>query len=162
MKIKTKKFTKEISRIFSEYLGFDNVEFICDTIWYRYGDEVHYCPFLDEANDMEYKHFLFEEFNMKVENMFFFSFMHELGHIVTLDEFRANEPKKYKKSRKHEKKIEKRGQIEKYEYFKLPHEYMATKWAVDTIKNNPETIVKMATELNNALNEFRLRNQKRI
>ena len=166
MKLKTKKFTKEVNRIFAEYFDFDDVDFIFDTTWYRYGDEVHFCPFLDEPNDMKYKRFLFEEFQMKVENMFFFSFMHELGHIVTLDDFREDEPKAYKKSRKGEKKIIKKlnkGEpVGEYDYFRLPHEYIATEWAVNTIKDNPEKVVKACTELNNALVTFLQKNQKKI
>ena len=80
--------------------------------------------------------------------------MHEIGHIKTYDMWSEDE-REYFNYLANEYIPEIEDDAERYRtYHNTPIEYMATKWAGDTMRANPEKIAKRWRKLQNALMAF--------
>ena len=78
---------------------------------------------------------------------FILSLMHEVGHDQTLDSLTDAE---FRKSEKAKKKLQ---AIDSFEYFNLPDEIIATKWAVDYINNHKDILAKFAKDVQKAMQD---------
>lgn len=106
--------------------------------------------------------FVKERFGFKPLNNFMLSLFHELGHKATYEEilendvvcdFCASEKDRIEKemglakTKKQVKKLE-------YQYFNLPDEIIATKWAVDYMTKNKDEIKEMWKRIEKEILKF--------
>ena len=104
--------------------------------------------------------FVKERFNYTVRYPFVFSLLHEVGHHKANDEiegaiyeFCTAEKTRIEKTMKNVKSEAKAKKLE-WQYFNLPDEIMATQWAVNYCKQNPQKINNMWKNMKKALYEF--------
>lgn len=101
---------------------------------------VTWSPIVSVKNDLEFSQF-FESLGCKVKcDVFLYSLLHEIGHYHTLDSV-SDEDYEYSFKRKND------TSITNSEYFILPVEIVATKWAVDYLNNNVEKVRAFWEEL---------------
>lgn len=103
---------------------------------------INYTLVVSTFSDKVWKEYVYKTFNYKIENIFIFSLLHEIGHHFTMDNF----PKSHRNfEEKMVAKIEKDLSNSKseildrnlnLEYFNLPMEKVATKWAVHYAKTH--------------------------
>ena len=111
----------------------------------------------DERNYLNFIRTLAPNINVDI---FLISFLHELGHHMTIDEIEEDE----ELFCQDEKEIistelslcENDYEIDKVynRYFTLPDEYAATKWAIDYIYNNKDIVSKLWFELQKEIIDF--------
>ncbi len=128
---------------------------------YWHDDElINYTLVVSTFSDKIWKEYVYKTFNYKIENIFIFSLLHEVGHHFTMDNF----PEFCKN--KEEKMVEK---IEKalsesnseildkklnLEYFNLPMERTATKWAVRYAKKHKFELRRFWKKFRKELHKF--------
>lgn len=100
--------------------------------------------------------FIKDTFDYDVKNYFTITLLHEIGHAKTFDDLTkeeddyCNEEKEKIFAIANDETIEVTKEEEKayqYRYWNLPDEYLATKWAVDFAKQNPDYIDNLINEL---------------
>lgn len=110
---------------------------------YHYDDSlIEYSLILPTFSDKVWKEYVLKTFNYKIENIFMFSLLHEIGHHMTYDfytEKECNTENKY--IEKIEKELARSTSNAKdkrlnLEYFNLPMERTATQWAVRYYKKH--------------------------
>ena len=117
-----------------------------DFAYYTASNTISYAfVVLDESADsfLKFTHSLFPNINA---NIFLWSFLHELGHHETEDDFEDEEWKKYRKDIIKCKTDE--------EYYNLPIEYAATYWAGEYLTNHMNEIRDLWSKLIPAIKDF--------
>lgn len=111
------------------------------------------------TEDLWFAEFIKERFDYEVQYPFIMSLLHEVGHHKANDDiqgdlydFCMSEKERIQEdmvgaSKKKSKKLE-------WQYFNLPDEITATKWAVDYAKAHPKKIKKMWKVAKKALLDF--------
>ena len=106
--------------------------------------------------------FVKERFGFKPLNNFMLSLFHELGHKATYEEIFENDVV-YDFCQEEKDRIEKeindaetKKQVKKleYQYFNLPDEIIATKWAVDYMTKNKDEIKEMWKRIEKEILKF--------
>ena len=157
-KVLNKAITEELST-------FGIKKAVCtDTYSYLYDKEmVTYKLTENTAEDKWFIEFIKERFDYNVRYPFIMSLLHEVGHHKANDDvcgevydFCIEEKKRIEKeiqtaNAEETKKLE-------WQYFNLPDEIMATKWAVDYAKAHPKKIKKMWEKSQKALLDFYKKN----
>ena len=147
--------------IFAELKEFGISKVTCSTS-YSYGtdnEDIEYkLTFTEE--DKWFMDFVKTRFNLEIKYPFIMSLLHEVGHHKTfediegtcIEEFCDNEKERITNEMETatlERKIELENQ-----YFNLPDEIVATKWAVDYIKCHPLRVMRMWKKIQKALLKF--------
>lgn len=130
---------------------------------YSYDYEKKVVTFKESENGIEDKwftEFVKERFNYDVRYPFIISLLHEIGHNKANDDvigevydfcFAEKERIMYETlATDDENEMKKLS----WQYFNLPDEIMATKWAVDYARKHPKKIKKMWKKTRKALLEF--------
>ena len=109
-----------------------------------------------EKNDAEYIKFIKNEFNYDVPSMFLFSFLHEVGHHMTMDDFEEEE---LENDEMQKFEISEHINEENYseyslKYFHCPTEIVANEWAVEYFKNHEAEIMRKGKEMLKAFQHF--------
>lgn len=133
--------TRKLSRYLSNWCkanGFDvGVRYGKDFAYYFTKDYVQYTFLVvDRQEELFQKVFADEGLDYTCD-IFITSFFHELGHYCTDDNWSEKQSLKFM-----EKKAKLDGESDKdnMEYFYMPDEIMATRWAVDYINANPTKV----------------------
>lgn len=87
-------------------------------------------------------------------NLFTLSFLHELGHHITLADFSTFRDKCSEIEKKLINILPLTESVRHKIYFRLPIERVATKWAVDFCATHPKDIEKLNKKLQLAFKEF--------
>lgn len=108
--------------------------------------------------------FIRETFDYEVKNYFVITLLHEIGHARTFDDLSievddfCNEEKQKIFDKLLDDNAEFMSDEEEkglqYQYWNLPDEFLATKWAVDFAKENPDYIDDLIEEILNLLYKF--------
>lgn len=115
--------------------------------------------------DLWFVEYVKERFGYDVRYPFIISLLHEVGHHKT-DEWINDEL--YNFCLQEKERIEAEMLVAKdeetckkleWQYFNLPDEIIATKWAVDYATNNPDQIKKMWKKAKKALKKFYKKNK---
>ena len=128
-----------------------------------YGADFGYSPILKEISyslvmaDKGTKAFM-EHFNTLAPDItcdaFLVSFLHELGHHMTLSAFSEEEMDEYYDDVEYIRAHLEDGEFSDEEYFNLPIEAAATNWAIDFIRNNASALAKWWTKVQSAILEI--------
>ena len=126
---------------------------------------VTFTVFESEFEDEWFKEFIYERFGYAVnEYGFIISLLHEVGHHNTYDDIDVStinfcSDEKARISREMEDaEDESVAKALEWQYFNLPDEIVATEWAVNFAKENPEVIKEMWDTLKQELLKFYKKN----
>ena len=115
------------------------------------------------VEDKWFTKFIKERFDYDVRYPFIISLLHEVGHHKVNDDI-SGEVYEFcmaEKARIQEEMLTAVGKESKkleWQYFNLPDEIMATKWAVDYAKKHPKKVKKMWKNSQKALMDFYKKN----
>ena len=148
MNVNVIKEAQDITNILNDFLApFDCTAFLgTDFGYYTESNTIEYALFVKDENAdsfLEYAQSLFTNIHT---NIFIWSFLHELGHHETEDDFEDEEWDEYIS------RINKEISCE--EYYSLPIEHAATAWAGEYIQSHVEEVAKLNTELTIAIDNF--------
>lgn len=87
-------------------------------------------------------------------DVFLASFLHELGHHMTLSTFSEEEIDEYYDDVEYIRAHLEEGEFSDEEYFNLPVEAAATNWAINFIRNNAFILAKLWTKVQSAILEI--------
>lgn len=128
------------------------------------GETFCYCLVFSTINytlrkEPEEKYFLDYVFSLapdlKEYDGFLISFLHELGHHYTLDEFSEDEVNESLNAKCRISNEYEDGRVDlQEEYFNLPDEAAATNWAIEYIRSNREKIDEFWSKLLNVIVQF--------
>ena len=125
-----------------------NVELYDEFLWTNEENTLSFCPWTDENTDKLWQEWIEKTFNVQFHDfsdIFYFSFLHELGHKMTL---KFVSKKEYKKGMKLQQKEE------LIPYWSCYREYIATKWAVDFCLNHWQQFENFSKIVFEALQQF--------
>ena len=156
------KGTKVLNKAISKELSAFGIKkaICCNEYAYSYDENtVSYKITENEIEDLWFSEFLKERFNYVDKYPFVMSLLHEVGHHKANDDI-AGEVYDFclaEKERIQEEMLTAVGEESKkleWQYFNLPDEIMATKWAVDYAKSHPKKIKKMWKKMRKAFFNF--------
>ena len=106
--------------------------------------------FFDEEENISYRWREWIQHIFNIEFEFWvtipLSFLHELGHKITLKHITNEE-------------YEKAGKVEnEFQYYSTKREYVATAWAIRVCLHHPDLVDEFCTKLDKAFQEFYARN----
>ena len=114
-------------------------------------DTVYWTLVVSEKHDRAFQEF-FESLGCDIKtDVFVYSIFHEIGHSQTLEKI-SDEDYNYSHDRKAD------PNITDEEYFRLPDEIIASKWAVDYINNNIDEVRDFWNGLKPLIMKFYQRN----
>lgn len=122
---------------------------------YYYGiSEITWSLFTTETTDITFTEFVEKEFPDITADIFLWSLLHELGHHETCDSWVEKDQLKFDA-----KKEELENSTEDYaksciDYYYIPDEYEATKWAADYMEEHIEEISELWDKLQEAIMSF--------
>ena len=157
-KVLNKAITKELSTFgIKKAICTDEYSYIFDK------EIVTYKLTEGTVEDKWFTKFIKERFDYDVRYPFIISLLHEVGHHKTSDDISDGVYNfcMAEKERINEEMLTATGKESKkleWQYFNLPDEIMATKWAVDYAKKHPKKIKKMWKKSQKALLEFYQKN----
>ena len=132
----------------------------CDEYAYSYDEQaVSYKITEGQTEDILFSEFLKDRFGYVDKYPFIMSLLHEVGHHKANDDI-VGEVYEFclaEKERIQEELTTAVGdEIKKleYQYFNLPDEIMATKWAIDFANSHPKKIKKMWKKMRKAFFDF--------
>jgi hypothetical protein len=125
--------------------------------YYNDTEIIRYPVTEDNYVNIVWKRYLQKKFKVEPFSMVVFSFLHEIGHYYTMDNFTDKEIKQYLKFSKNlsEKDVTEKTLIQ---YFDYPFERAATCWAVKYYKKNEKYLKKNFKPLAKAYKEFYKKN----
>lgn len=159
------KLNKALAVAFGEF-GIDKFVMNGDWAYYPEDNKITYSLIDNKIEDIWFNEFVKKRFGYKVKNTFMITVLHEIGHKMTLDDiyesdavYKFCEAEKERISKDMENaKSEKESKKLEFQYFALPDEIIATKWAVDYIKEHEEELEEIWQNIQNALVEFYAKN----
>ena len=143
MKLKgTIDLTSKIQKAIQKYIKLNvNVE-ICDAfLWADNENTLFFTPVTVDEDDKLWKQWIEEVFKIKFNNltdMYYFSFLHELGHKMTLIDVTDEE---------YEEGDKLSNGYDHFAYWNCYREYIATKWAVDFCLTHQKEMVNFCEEV---------------
>lgn len=138
--------------------------FVSDTYAYYYDkNKISFKLTEGTAEDKWFLEFVEKRFDLKTDS-FLLSILHEIGHSQTCDDIND---KTYNFCMKEKDRIceemttanAKKSKKLEFQYFNLPDEILATKWAVDWIKTHPKKSKKLYKACIKALIDFYEKNE---
>ena len=143
---------KEISQAIQKALGLKvTCRIDLEFAWYDEDNILTFPPYwYDEEIDYIWADWIKKIFNVEVDHDFcyYLSFLHELGHKITLKNITDEEY--YEADRL--------LQDEQEKYYSSKREYVATAWAIRLLINQPEKVEVFHRMIWNALNDYYERN----
>lgn len=159
----TKKSIKVLNKAITKELATFGIKKAVCGDEYSYDYDTKVITFKDSENGIEDKwftDFVKERFNYNVCYPFIISLLHEIGHNKANDDI-VGEVYDFCLAEKERIMYETlatddENEMKKlsWQYFNLPDEIMATKWAVDYARKHPKKIKKMWKKTRKALLEF--------
>ena len=151
---------KELDKVLNEFVNpfGAHVEFGSDFIYWVEEKTIEYSLIMPEQG----RDYFMENFRVLAPDIqcdpFLASFMHELGHHMTNDLFDDNDETYNYETRQYLAKAlnDKTDSEEKlYEqYFNLPDEMAATRWAIEYIREHSEKVAEFWNKVQNAIMNF--------
>lgn len=160
-----RKLNKALATAFGSF-GIDKFTMNGDWAFYPDENKITYSLIENKLEDVWFNEFVKKRFGYKVKNTFMITVLHEIGHKMTLDdiyesdavyEFCINEKERIEESMEAAKSEKECKKLE-FQYFSLPDEIIATKWAVDYMREHEEEVNMIWTELKKAFTEFYAKN----
>jgi hypothetical protein len=158
---------KKITEAFKQMLDDDiNIRFRwSETPCYRCDKNIIEYGLLEGSKeDIWFNEFIEERFGYKVENTFMITMLHEIGHLMTIDdidgiayEFCLREKERIEAEMQKAKTL-KQEKILEWQYFSLPDEIVASAWAVEFIRDNEELVNAIWAMCLTAIHEFYAKN----
>lgn len=160
------KDVKKLDRMLTEFVSKFGCTAELDSEFCYWHEEslVYYTLAITELTDDAWKEYVLKTFNYKIENIFMFSLLHEIGHHFTMDNF----SKKQRNAENHkteeiEEKLSKSTSdiVDRnlnLEYFNMPMEKSATRWAVNYSKKHKVEINRFWKKFHKELKRFYLIN----
>lgn len=149
----------ELVNNFCEKFGC-TAEFGAEFCYYHSDETVCYSLAVVEESDKTWKEYVKDTFNFRITNIFMFSLLHEIGHHFTMDKFSPiYQRKEDAVVRKIEKNLSKSDDevLDKklrLQYFDLPMEKVATKWAVKYYRTHRQAINRFYRKLEKEIHKF--------
>ena len=140
--------TKPITDILNKFLApFECVAYLgTDFCYMTTTNSIEYTFVIGEEDDSEFQKYCNSLFPEIKADTFLWSFLHELGHHETEDDFEEEEWYEY------QRRIS--SGINNDEYFRLPIENAATTWAGEYILTHKAEIAEFWNELSSAIKTF--------
>lgn len=140
----------KITRILNRFLNEQDFDCDCyfgpDFSYYPAVSQICYALTVSQRADAAFKAFVAKNFPNIHADIFLWSFLHELGHHETEDDFSNAEHIEYMRDLKRVTTDE--------EYFNLPIEFAATAWAAHYMETHAEIIEKLWKEVREAISHF--------
>lgn len=128
-----------------------------DEFGYLYGRSiVEWSLLIGREVDEFFYSFVTKEFPDAFTNLFVWSLLHEVGHHETIDMWSKEEQKEFDSIKE---ELDKRYQEEDsreacFEYFNLPDEYEATRWAAEYIQSHELELIDFTKKMRAAVKNF--------
>lgn len=128
-----------------------------DEFGYIYGRSIiEWSPLIGREVDDFFYSFVTKEFPEVSMNLFVWSLLHEVGHHETIDMWSEEEQAGFDSIKE---ELDKRYQGEDsreacFEYFNLPDEYEATRWAAEYIQSHEVELIKFTIKMRDAVRDF--------
>ena len=154
----TRKLNKAISAVLAPF-GIAGAK-LSDEYSYHYDTEKIYYKVTENAiEDIWFLEFIEERFGYKPKYPFVMSLLHEVGHHEANDEIEGALldfclMEKQRIAEEMETADDEESKKLEWQYFNLPDEIMATAWAVNFSKNNPDMVEQMWTKMRKAFYKF--------
>ena len=156
MKKLNKAIKAEVKKFGIEKVGMSNWEYDLNE------QSVSYTLIEGRVEDELFIKFVKERFGFKPLNNFMLSLFHELGHKATYEEILENdvvcdfcqEEKNRIENEMENATTKKQVKKLEYQYFNLPDEIIATKWAVDYMTKNETEIKEMWKRIEKEILKF--------
>lgn len=137
-----------------------NCEMGLDFSYYYDSSLITWTILVTETSDKSFSEFVKENYPDITADIFLWSLLHEIGHNETCSYWTEKEQKKFDKQKE---ELEKENQDKDYltsciEYYNIPDEYEATKWAAKYIINNEEYLKEYWERLQAAIVDFYILN----
>ena len=150
---------KSIDRQFNRWLrkyGFKTRVRGADTDFFWYHDDTISYSFFSPVSAVENWNELLAELGCQYDiDVFFSSFLHELGHAHTYNDFTVEELDEYAEmNRLIIYEPSSFAESLDYVYTHLPVEYEATRWAVNYINQYPERVGELVEKVSKAVRRF--------
>lgn len=159
-----KKLNKAITELVKPF-GISKAKLGTEFAYYFNDEHIEFQITCDDWTDRLFDEFVEKEFNFKNPYPFVLSILHEIGHHNTVDEIdeetysyildRKEQIDKIVQNKKNSRKKKIKANLE---YFRLPDEYAATKWAVDYFRQHSTECDKMYKKACKALCKFYKKN----
>lgn len=152
------KGVKKINDIISELVSqFDcTCEMGLDFSYYYDSSNITWSILVSETADDSFNKFLKEEYPDITADIFLWSLLHEIGHHETCDMWTEEEQLHFDelKIKLEEDTDDKDYLTSCIEYYHIPDEYEATKWAANYIIENEEYLIEFWGKLQEAIINF--------
>lgn len=166
MKLKgVKKLNKAITSLVHDYIT-DEVDCKFNTNFCVLDDVVYYSLMQDEMTDRIWALWLAQTYGDRYQanfSTFVLSFLHEIGHFYTIDDFDDEEEEiEQKKSLlivNYDTDTDAEIAQKNFDYWELPVEKAATDWAINFYNNHIPEMRNFYTKMMNAIVEFYSDNQ---
>ena len=141
--------SKGITDVLNDFLKpFDCVAYLgTDFCYHTATNSISIALFVTEEADRSFNDFIKTEFPKIDASLFIWSFLHELGHHETEDDFEDEEFDEYMRRTSSK-------DITNEEYYHLPIEYAATRWAGDYIQSHADEIARLNQDVTAAMYKF--------
>lgn len=130
-----------------------NVDMCNEFLWADEENTLFFTPLMLEKSDALWKEWVENTFQIEfnsLSDMYYFSFLHELGHKMTLSDVTDDE---------YDEGTELSEGNDYIAYWNCYREYIATKWAVDFCLNHPREIENFAKAMFQNLKKFYEKNE---
>ena len=148
----------EINEIISELVSqFDcTCDMGLDFSYYYDSSKITWTVLITETADSSFNEFVKKEYPEITADIFLWSLLHEIGHHETCDFWSESEQLHFDKLKD---ELEKENTDKDYltsciEYYHIPDEYEATKWAANYILNNEDYLKDFWERLQEAIINF--------
>lgn len=170
MRTKRLKGTKRLNKVMTKTLrpfGISKTKLGNDYGYFLYNSNIEFRLIDETKEDKWFNEFCEEEFGYTVRNNFIISLLHEIGHHKTLwdiyenmylEDFCLDEKARIDAeiaTAKDEAEVRKL----EFDYFRLPDEYLATRWAVEYAKTHEKELDEMWDKMRKVIIWFYLKNK---
>lgn len=136
-----------------------NVELGVDFGYYKNAHIIEYSLFTKEESDREFERFFHEYGCEHMVSVFTMSFLHEVGHAMTLAAFTDEEYEDLMDTLESAQEAVRLNPKEKERfnldwYWHMPHEFAANIWAINFINNHFDSIWELEKIVDNCLDKI--------
>lgn len=155
-----KKLNRAVTALVNEYIC-EDIKCKFSTVFCIADERLYYSLFQDEITDAIWRKWLAMEYGKRYDekfSTFVLSFLHEVGHYFTIEDFDDTYEKdeKAKASLAIDYDVDTDQQIveKNFTYWELPVEKAATDWAIDFYNNHVSEMRDFYTRLMSAITDF--------